>query len=253
MIWISGPVCQTVRPASVTWKMMPLLPAGVMLYSMESSNQSYWSLVTRSPAFLGSTQVSAPSLTCQPGLMVSLLKFDQQSRDLPSKRSFQPAFFSSSVRVFGSAALRGVAASRSAASRPGTIGFRLFMAAHVGLTRRTVKKASPGDAKFWTPSASNTGGTPVIRGCRVRLYGVTRIQYDMDRPTTTPLPLPLSTQARRTEDSPINALIAAKMANPDLINLAAGLVDEQTLPVEECRAIAQKILSDPRRGRRALQ
>ena len=75
----------------------------------------------------------------------------------------------------------------------------------------------------------------------------------MDRPTTTPLPLPLSDQARRTEDSPINALIAAKMANPDLINLAAGLVDEQTLPVGECRAIAQKILSDPRRGRRALQ
>src|SRR6185503_13252127 len=75
----------------------------------------------------------------------------------------------------------------------------------------------------------------------------------MDRPTKTPLPLPLSQKARRTQDSPINALIAAKLANPDLINLAAGLVDEQTLPVAECRAITQRILSDEPRGRRALQ
>jgi 2-aminoadipate transaminase len=75
----------------------------------------------------------------------------------------------------------------------------------------------------------------------------------MDRPTMTPLPLPLSEKARRTEDSPINALIAAKLANPDLINLAAGLVDDQTLPVAECRAITQRILSDESRGRRALQ
>ena len=69
----------------------------------------------------------------------------------------------------------------------------------------------------------------------------------------TPLPLPLSDKARRTQDSPINSLIAAKLANPNLINLAAGLVDEPTLPVDECAAISRRIFAEPGRGRRALQ
>ena len=69
----------------------------------------------------------------------------------------------------------------------------------------------------------------------------------------TPLPLHLSAKARRTQDSPINALIAAKLANPELVNFAAGLVDEATLPVEEVAAIAGRIFGDPRHGRRALQ
>jgi 2-aminoadipate transaminase len=63
----------------------------------------------------------------------------------------------------------------------------------------------------------------------------------------------LSAKAARTQDSPINALIAAKLANPDLINFAAGLVDEATLPVREARQITQRVLGDEARGRRALQ
>jgi 2-aminoadipate transaminase len=70
---------------------------------------------------------------------------------------------------------------------------------------------------------------------------------------STPLPLRLSAKASRTADSPINALIAAKLANPDLVNFAAGLVDEATLPVEEVSAITQRLFGDARRGQRALQ
>lgn len=66
-------------------------------------------------------------------------------------------------------------------------------------------------------------------------------------------PLHLSTKARRTHDSPINSLIAAKLANPALINFAAGLVDEATLPAPEVSAITQRIFSDTAHARRALQ
>lgn len=65
--------------------------------------------------------------------------------------------------------------------------------------------------------------------------------------------LPLSAKARRTPDQPISYLINVVMRNPKLINLAAGLVDPLTLPVEECNAITRKIFSDEQRGRAALQ
>ena len=67
------------------------------------------------------------------------------------------------------------------------------------------------------------------------------------------LALGLSAKARRTPEQPISFLMAAAVENPDLINLAAGLVDPLTLPVEECRAITQRIFSDASRGREALQ
>ena len=75
----------------------------------------------------------------------------------------------------------------------------------------------------------------------------------MNAPSEKSSSLPLSAKARRTQDSPINALIAAKLANPDLVNFAAGLVDEETLPVEEVSAITARIFGDTRRGQRALQ
>jgi 2-aminoadipate transaminase len=65
--------------------------------------------------------------------------------------------------------------------------------------------------------------------------------------------LPLSAKARRTPEQPISYLISVVMRNPGLINLAAGLVDPLTLPVEECGAITRKIFADPERGRAALQ
>jgi 2-aminoadipate transaminase len=68
-----------------------------------------------------------------------------------------------------------------------------------------------------------------------------------------PPPLALSAKALRTADSPINSLIAAKLANPDLVNFAAGLVDEETLPVQEVARITGRIFGEARRGQRALQ
>ena len=67
------------------------------------------------------------------------------------------------------------------------------------------------------------------------------------------LSLPLSSKARRTKEAPISYLIATAMRNPGLINLAAGLVDPLTLPVEACAHIAQRIFADTARGRAALQ
>src|SRR5436309_2687223 len=59
-----------------------------------------------------------------------------------------------------------------------------------------------------------------------------------------PAPLSFSSKARRTREQPINALISAAMANPKLINFAAGLVDSHTLPTDACAAIANTILAD---------
>lgn len=65
--------------------------------------------------------------------------------------------------------------------------------------------------------------------------------------------LGLSAKAMRTKEQPISYLIAMVMRTPGLINLAAGLVDPLTLPVEECQAITHRIFSDKARGRVALQ
>src|SRR5687767_1489989 len=72
--------------------------------------------------------------------------------------------------------------------------------------------------------------------------------------TTYTLPgLALSAKAARTREQPISFLIAEALRNPRLINLAAGLVDPLTLPVDECDAITRRLFADPARGRAALQ
>lgn len=71
-------------------------------------------------------------------------------------------------------------------------------------------------------------------------------------PSSVP-PLSFSSKARRTKEQPISFLINAAMANPELINFAAGLVDPLTLPIEETRRITDTILSNPARGRAAMQ
>jgi 2-aminoadipate transaminase len=68
-----------------------------------------------------------------------------------------------------------------------------------------------------------------------------------------PINLPLSAKARRTPEQPISFLISEAVRNPQLINLAAGLVDPLTLPVAECAEITRRIFSDVNRGRCALQ
>lgn len=65
--------------------------------------------------------------------------------------------------------------------------------------------------------------------------------------------LSFSNKARRTQEQPINALIAAALANPRLINLAAGLVDFETLPIAEVKQAADAIFAKTERGRAALQ
>jgi len=65
--------------------------------------------------------------------------------------------------------------------------------------------------------------------------------------------LPLSAKAKRTHEQPISYLIATALRNPNLINLAAGLVDPLTLPIEECAAITRKLFSDAAVARAALQ
>ncbi len=65
--------------------------------------------------------------------------------------------------------------------------------------------------------------------------------------------LSLSRKAQRTQEQPISYLIQAVIENPALINLAAGLVDDATLPVEATRHIAETVLGDTTRGRLALQ
>ena len=66
-------------------------------------------------------------------------------------------------------------------------------------------------------------------------------------------PLSLSSKARRTREQPINSLIAQAMANPELVNFAAGLVDSHTLPGEMFADMSQAILTDHVRSRAALQ
>ena len=68
-------------------------------------------------------------------------------------------------------------------------------------------------------------------------------------PAPQPPPLTFSSKARRTKEQPINALIVAAMANPDLVNFAAGLVDSHTLPTGAVAEMAQAILTDNLRGR----
>jgi 2-aminoadipate transaminase len=68
-----------------------------------------------------------------------------------------------------------------------------------------------------------------------------------------PVPLPLSSQSLRTTDSPITYYIQKALENPALISLAAGLVDEPSLPTGEVATAIAEILADPAAGRAALQ
>lgn len=47
--------------------------------------------------------------------------------------------------------------------------------------------------------------------------------------------------------------MALTLARPDLISLAAGFTDNESLPVDKTRAIVQELLDSPRRGRPTLQ
>lgn len=63
--------------------------------------------------------------------------------------------------------------------------------------------------------------------------------------------LPLSRKALRTTEQPISYLIAAAVGNPDLISFAAGLVDYDTLPIEQTAQATARVLEIS--GRASLQ
>ncbi len=63
----------------------------------------------------------------------------------------------------------------------------------------------------------------------------------------------LSRRAAWAEGQPISDLMATALANPQLISLAAGFVDQQTLPVEATQRAVEALTREPERGRRALQ
>jgi 2-aminoadipate transaminase len=63
----------------------------------------------------------------------------------------------------------------------------------------------------------------------------------------------LSRRAQRAEGQPISQLMSQALANPHLISLAAGFVDQATLPVEEMAEAIEAILADRDAARRALQ
>lgn len=63
----------------------------------------------------------------------------------------------------------------------------------------------------------------------------------------------LSNKALRTQEQPISFLLAAALSNPELISLAAGLIDYESLPVETLGAITAELQHDVKAGRIALQ
>lgn len=63
----------------------------------------------------------------------------------------------------------------------------------------------------------------------------------------------LSALGQRTGEPPISWLMHAALARPNLISLAAGFTDTETLPVAETRALLNALLRSARAGRAALQ
>src|SRR5205085_344447 len=72
-------------------------------------------------------------------------------------------------------------------------------------------------------------------------------------PFMPPAPLPLSGKSSRTTDSPITYFIQKALETPGLISLAAGLVDEASLPAAEVGAAVAELLANPAAARAALQ
>ena len=62
-----------------------------------------------------------------------------------------------------------------------------------------------------------------------------------------------SAVARRTPEPPISWLMKMTLDHPQLISLAAGFTDNDSLPVAEARAVLHDILASARTGRPALQ
>jgi 2-aminoadipate transaminase len=64
---------------------------------------------------------------------------------------------------------------------------------------------------------------------------------------------PFSRRAQLSGNQPIGELMRLALARPELISLAAGFVDQASLPVEPTRAAVEALLGDPAVARAALQ
>lgn len=63
----------------------------------------------------------------------------------------------------------------------------------------------------------------------------------------------LSQRGQRAPEQPISKLMALALANPSAISLAAGFVDNHTLPVDEVSLASQKLFADRGHATAALQ
>ncbi len=63
----------------------------------------------------------------------------------------------------------------------------------------------------------------------------------------------LSALGQRTTEPPISWLMKLSLDRPELISLAAGFTDHDSLPVREARELLADVLRTPRRGRPSLQ
>jgi 2-aminoadipate transaminase len=66
-------------------------------------------------------------------------------------------------------------------------------------------------------------------------------------------PLSLSTRSQQTDEQPISYFMQQAVENPALISLAAGLVDPESLPAAEVRAVVDAMLADPQTAQASLQ
>lgn len=71
--------------------------------------------------------------------------------------------------------------------------------------------------------------------------------------TATSSEITLSQRSRWAEGQPISQLMSQALANPDLISLAAGFVDGQTLPAAATRQALEAVFADESEARAALQ
>lgn len=68
-----------------------------------------------------------------------------------------------------------------------------------------------------------------------------------------PVSIEFSGKSQRTPESPITQFMSLALGNPQLISLAAGMVDGASLPAHDVADAAARILADPNRARSALQ
>jgi 2-aminoadipate transaminase len=85
-------------------------------------------------------------------------------------------------------------------------------------------------------------------------HAIPGISMPLQAKTKTRLPEPVFSRGRdRAAKQAISYLMQQGVENPDVISLAAGLVDPGSLPVEETRKAVAALLADEERGREVLQ